>query len=230
MTTPVTDERPSVRLYRYMKAEHAMAAIEHRELRVSRIDELNDPFEFSLAIIPPVKHPLAEDTEEKRILVKGFNETTGLICFSEESTLTDPVMWSHYSEGHKGIALGFDYLLGESLVSMTYPNTRPTLKRSELMTMTFAQRSTKIKEGLIAKAPGWSYEAERRVLIDLTKCKIRAGHYFTSIKDDFLKHVILGIRCKASPNFIKHLLTQSKFSDVQVTQAQLSQTEFKVVV
>jgi hypothetical protein len=49
------ESRPVVRLYRYLAAKWTMRTLETGELRVSRLAELNDPFEFRPALeqLPP---------------------------------------------------------------------------------------------------------------------------------------------------------------------------------
>ena len=211
-TTDVT--RPHVRLYRYLKAEHAIAAIEHRNLRVSRLTDLNDPFEF----------------EQFEYLVEGYSDKFGIICFSDAKTLPDPVIWSHYTDGHKGFALGFDVQISDALFPMTYPKMRPRLNRGEIEKMDSAHRKKKIMRSFSAKARNWKYEAETRLLIILSLCQMSGGDYFTPIPDDFLKHVILGIRCTISRSYVENALKQYGFKDVTITKARRSSSEFKVII
>ena len=44
-----------IRLYRFMPARWAIRSIETRELRVGRLNELNDPFEFPPGIASDVR-------------------------------------------------------------------------------------------------------------------------------------------------------------------------------
>jgi hypothetical protein len=229
MTAPAPAEKPFVRLYRYFKTEYALAAIERRELRVSRIAELNDPFEFSLVLIGADGNPLPEEVS-RHLLVEERDDVVGLICMSGAGTLKQPLMWSHYTGAHRGIALGFDYLTDESLVDISYPAKRPKIKAAEFVSLTDTGKNLAIKAALTAKAGPWGYEEEKRVLVDLPKCRIQGGHYFTPIPDDFLKHVVLGVRCGVSPIFVEHLLKQSKFHDVAISKAEMSTTEFEMTI
>jgi len=56
------------------------------------------------------------------------------------------------------------------------------------------------------------------------------GDYFTPIQDDFLKHVILGIRCTISRSYVENALKQYGFKDVTITKARRSSSEFKVII
>jgi len=223
-------KRPFVRLYRFMRAEHALAAIEHRELRVSRINELNDPFEFYPAIASHPDIPYSKIEQAIRDISKHYDDTIGIVCMSKAETINDPVMWGHYAQGHKGIALGFDVWAGPEIVEMKYPKERPILNAAELKQMSETERLGKFIEVLTAKAPNWVYESEHRFLVQLSNCKIRGGHYFTPIPDDFLKHVVLGIKSSVSATFVEDLLHQSNFKDVSVSQATPSTTNFNVIV
>ena len=42
---------PSVKIYRYLASEWALKSLRERRLRVSRIKELNDPFEWRIGVI-----------------------------------------------------------------------------------------------------------------------------------------------------------------------------------
>ena len=211
-----------------MKAEHAIAAIEHRELRVSRIRELNDPFELMPGL---VTHPSAPpDLVDRTLnfLVDAFNDDIGIICMAKAIALTDPVIWSHYSDGHKGIALGFDQWVTDELFPMTYPKKRPTMNIEAISRMNDRQGWEEMKNILSAKAPSWEYESECRFFVNLAGCRVSAGHYFTPIPDNYLKHVVPGIRCDISVAYIKNSLKQSKFDDVTISKARCSSSEFKV--
>lgn len=90
-----------VRLYRFLNAEFGLRSLVDKRLRVGRIEELNDDFEFI---------GVATDIREERIALrntrKQLSANNGVLCMSKgwESTL----MWAHYGDSHKGMALGFD--------------------------------------------------------------------------------------------------------------------------
>src|SRR6266481_718825 len=56
------------------------------------------------------------------------------------------------------------------------------------------------------KSPGWSYEREYRVFIDLPSCEISRGNYFRPIPDDYLKRVILGFKCPLETSYVMQSL------------------------
>jgi len=90
-----------VRAYHLTSAEHGESDIRLGRLKVAQFSEVNDPFELmALNFHKPETFQLAKDFKDEH------NIKTGLLCFSKN--WTNPVLWSHYAEKHKGICLGFD--------------------------------------------------------------------------------------------------------------------------
>ena len=91
-----------LRVYHMMEAKWALRrAIKNQRLKVSRFENLNDPFElFALN-----RHTQAARKASKKFAA-DFNATHGLLCFGAD--WSNAVMWSHYGDKHKGICLGFD--------------------------------------------------------------------------------------------------------------------------
>lgn len=219
---------PSIRLYRYLNAKWALAALETGELHVGRIAGLNDPFEFMPAlkwVNPMFSHKVVDEFMD--FLVKDFHSTLGVICFSEQ--INDPVLWSHYSESHKGIALGFDVAKDDHLFPMNYPIKRPTFDVENFPSMTVEEAKVMIRRMLSAKAPSWSYEKEQRVFVDLATSRFEDGRYFHRIPQDWLKHVVLGIRCTVTENEARDALKRGGFANVTVSRARRCLTHFRVL-
>lgn len=106
----------------------------NNQLGFNRIENFNDPFDTTPALVINVnnirKHILASsnlsDTQKEKVLMlsksqlnsianmtilEQFRNPTltadkGITCFSE--TNDNILMWSHYSNKHEGICLGFD--------------------------------------------------------------------------------------------------------------------------
>jgi hypothetical protein len=220
--------RNHIRLYRYLRAEYALTAIKTGELRVSRLKELNDPFEFMLAL-PYVHSTWPPSLVDKKLacLVEEYHPQWGIVSFSEQ--IFDPVVWSHYSDSHRGIALGFDYLLSESLLKINYPPVRPTVDIEKISSMSQSEQKAMLLRILSSKAPNWSYEQERRVVVELSRCERRGKHYFIKIPEDFLKHVVLGINCQLSESDVKKALEISGFGDATVARARRCPTRYQVL-
>ena len=218
---------PVFRLYRYFPARYGVAAIENRELRVGRLAELNDPFEF----MPGISHiapnaPRNILDQALNFLVEHWKDSMGIISFA--SQIKDPVIWSHYAESHRGIALAFDFEKDDFLWEMDYPEMRPVIELGVFDNLEKKEQLHLIKRILSAKAPSWKYEGEYRVFVELEACRASGGNYFRPIPDGILKEVILGIRCEVSENYIEHTLKASNLNGVKVKRAQRSAERFEV--
>ena len=218
-----------ITVYRFLDAEGALKTIEENSLRIGRLKELNDPFEWLPAIINQ-----SGTNEEKEFnewclerYTNQLHDKYGLLSFTEK--MSDPLFWSHYADSHRGMALQVDYLLDGSLEKVIYEEKRPTVDRSLLQD---PERKNElfeaIKDSIIHKSPSWSYESERRLFIELAKCNASQGMYFTKIKSDFLKRVILGIRCPFSVQYIRKALDSAGHKDVEVVRAERDQLSYEI--
>lgn len=89
------------RAYHFISLQHGLDDLRRQHLKISRLDDLNDPFEL-WAIAQPdrrVRQALKNTKDE-------MAQQCGLLCFSLD--WHNPLLWSHYADRHRGIALGFD--------------------------------------------------------------------------------------------------------------------------
>jgi len=221
---------PSVRIYRYLASEWALKTLRERRMRVSRIKELNDPFEFwigSIAAHPGLALAGRESFDDS---LNRMNEQFGII--SHSATSADPVIWSHYADSHRGIALEFEHLLGEYLHPVSYSHSLPIFDVSKLFQDGPSHEYTLnvLKSALDRKSLSWAYEREYRVHFALkTNCEYDGGHYFKRVPESYLKRVILGVRCTTSELEVERALAQGGFSDVEVIQARMSETTYEIL-
>jgi len=105
----------NLKLYRYLPDEAAIKTIETRCFRVSRLADLNDPFEWRFGF---EGHP-PELEENIEMRMDGFVELAsrnmGMLCFSKK--INDPILWSHYTNIHKGIAFEVDASVNANLIA-----------------------------------------------------------------------------------------------------------------
>ncbi len=175
------------RVYYLTTAEYALAAISLRRIKVSRLSQLNDPFE-GLAL-----RLKGKDRRQTMIEFKdALDKTHGMLCFS--SNWTNPVLWTHYGNRHRGICLGFG--LRESMAEkVIYTQERP---QQELDGRKRAWRLTPgQKQHLrLTKFRHWEYEQEKRLFVDLSKAVKEGPLHYWKFDDDFkLAEVILGFAC-----------------------------------
>jgi hypothetical protein len=179
-----------MRLYQFMKAEHGLSAHHNRRLKVSRIHELNDPFEF-------IGVDLADPHFRKALLRtrQQISKTRGLLCFSKR--WKSPVLWAHYANNHTGLCLGFD-LASRFAKEVAYVKERipkPRVLDEEFM-----------KQILFSKFEHWSYEHEYRCYVTLDD-EIDNLYYADFNSDLRLREVAVGFRAKVTRKQIRDALT-----------------------
>lgn len=220
----------SIILYRFLAAEWALKSLRERRLRASRIAELNDPFEWRISTVAATPHLANVGRRAFDDFVTRINDQFGIVSMSAEAS--DPVIWSHYADSHKGIALVFDHYRDLSLHAVTYSHAVPTFDVSKFLGEGLGSDYTLgvLRTALGRKSLTWGYEREYRAHLDLTTCDEDSGHYFSRIPDNFLKRVILGIRCETSKSDVEQALAAGGFSDVEIVQARMSDTSYEILL
>lgn len=132
----VTDSKMII--YRFIgNNEHILETLLNGQLWFSKVEDFNDPFEWKFrykinierdedAIRQYVEaNSFSLPTEEKLKRLRKYKDSPSLLefelnrpfsrfydqgvcCFAEEENIKNVLMWSYYSNSHKGIALGFD--------------------------------------------------------------------------------------------------------------------------
>lgn len=179
--------RDFVRVYHLTSAEHALTAIALGRLKVARISELNDPFEF-LALNLKGEHRRKVMRDNKAAL----DRTHGILCFSRD--WMNPVLWSHYGDRHRGICLGFNLRRSRAEV-INYDVERV---RQELDGDRSSLRLTKDQQLLLrrTKFAHWDYEGEQRLFVELGQSTQEGSLFFWNFDEDLvLAEVVLGPDC-----------------------------------
>lgn len=174
-------------LYHFSNSEYGLDNIKNRRLKVSRIMELNDPFEF-LGI--ERSNPWLRKALDKE--KKDMSRDRGILCLS--NTWQNPVLWAHYADRHRGVCLGFEVpenFLGKFLEKIRYAETPLVAPASQnewdINFMT---------ELMHTKFMHWKYEDEYRMWVDLKYQKKIDGFHYVSFSESQLKLtcVIIGAR------------------------------------
>jgi hypothetical protein len=202
-----------MRVYHFLPAKWALDDIAKRRIKISEIDQLNDPFELWCV-----------DQKDQRLreVLRGFKKETGekfgLICFTRR--WHNPLLWSHYADKHRGICLGFD-VDDRGLKPVSYVKERPTLQIPPTL--------ESMNEILFAKYRDWKYEEECRNWFKFDNRE--DGHYFFYFEQqEFvrLREVIAGPLCDTSRAEIENAV--SGYSDqVSIAKARLAFRTFRVV-
>ncbi len=208
-----------MRVYYFTSEEFALSNIINKRVKISLLDDLNDPFEL-----------LALDLSNKdfrRAFKAGRSEAAkiaGVICFSKN--WKNPLMWAHYGNKHKGICLGFDI---EDIHIKQIHYIPELLKPVIDMKMKLGGLEESYFEKILTmKFEGWKYEEEVRVIVPLEE-KHSSGYYFTDFDGNMvLKEVILGPRCSVMFDDVKEILRSYK-SKVTVFKSRIAFTKYEVV-
>jgi|SRR5665213_878107 len=212
-----------MRLYHFMRAKYALQAIRRQRLKIARINELNDPFEF-LQVASSDSRTRARYQYVKRSL----SEYMGLLCFSE--SWHNPVQWSHYAESHRGICLGFEVGSDVEVSRVRYVANRiqPNLKA---MRKDGPAAFRHMMDLLTLKFEHWHYEQEHRLFVELEDKDAKTGLCFFDFagKPEFnLSEIILGAYSEVAPEQIAKALGR-RAGTVKTHKARLAFRTFEVV-
>jgi hypothetical protein len=206
-------------LYRYLSEEAARLTIERKQLKVSRVRDLNDPFEW----LPCISDEFAPDVKIR--LENLLPEIFGFISYSE--TWSEPVLWSHYADRHRGLVLGVETTDDPEInIKVSYDDNRARL---DLISIEDNDRfEIFTKRMLKNKSSAWSYEKERRMYESFSECKARDGNYFVDLKPSEFKLLILGWKCRTEAAYFRAILDQGGYKDTEIFTARPSNLELKI--
>ncbi|MGP1008973.1 DUF2971 domain-containing protein [Serratia sp. CY68801] len=135
-------------VYHFTTLSSAENIVKNENLRVSRINGLNDPFELLSENVGNKKFRLS--MKEKK---RGVNDSHGIISFS--NSWTHPVQWAHYADKHKGVCLVFS--VDKSLLTDVCYHPDRLLESINPNPL----------DALKYKFKAWEYEDEIRLIIGL---------------------------------------------------------------
>ncbi len=205
----------TVRVYHFLSAQHALDDIEKRRIKISEIDQLNDPFELWC---------VAQENKELRDRLRDYKKTMnkqyGVLCFCKR--WINPLLWSHYADKHRGMCLAFD-VDDNSVQPVHYVKDRPSISYP------FSGELKPISDQLLStKYIDWQYEEELRIWIEFEERDPATGLYFCNFDEKIqLKEVIAGPSCELTEQRIREALGDIK--DVAVIKARLAFRTFRVV-
>jgi hypothetical protein len=206
-------------VYYLTEERWALSNLEKGRIKVSRIDNLNDPYDFLLNLM---SHNRIDPMEIRQHL----NENYGMICFSE--CFHNPVYWSHYAGKHQGVCLKFE--IDEKLLDkVEYVSEPPPvwlygdLRGGDWNEIFYALRY---------KFDGWSYEKEWRYILSLDNLKKENIDGTDTYFNDFgkklkLKEVIFGGKFNGNASRFVDLIR--KYPDVKLFQSSVNVDEYHVV-
>lgn len=171
--------------YHFLSSKDAIDDLKIYGIKVSTLDTLNDPFEM----MPYRRYGFKERQPYNRVF-REISKKWGLLCFSQFRY--EQLLWSHYAEGHKGIALGFE-ISKDKILKVKY--TSKNMRTKFDLTDDPGENEKKFLNLAKIKYQEWGYEKEYRILLKLEDCTLDKGLYFMSFGDRLkIKEIILGCR------------------------------------
>ena len=198
----------SKRIYKYVGPSYlgkVLVSPDRVTLKCSRPKDFNDPYELFLTI----------NFKESPELLAFYSEVIGDLpqipttCFSR-SPLVIP-MWAHYAQNLTGLGIEFD----EEKLAEHFPESgfgdvdyrdAPEEALSDLLNHTFVLqkfryvhmlRQSVFSTAYYTKSSCWSYEQERRMLVDESETRSEAGIILADVPAECVTALICGPRASS---------------------------------
>lgn len=203
--------------YHFLPSKYATEDLRKGRVKISLINELNDPFE----LLPYLRYNMSQKRSQYHKIRSAVSKKYGLLCFCK--TWGEPLLWGHYADKHKGIAIGFE-ILKDEVLEVKYTDKR---RRFEL---TNSQRKNEKLFLDLAKAKyeKWSYEEESRIIVELEDCNLEKKLCFLPFKTRLkVKEIILG--CKFDKTEIENIRGLANELNVRVILARQGWGNYKIL-
>lgn len=209
-----------MRVYHFVSTEHALSNIALRRIKIATFGDMNDPFELRGVNLKSAENRRGWDGFRNEIARRY-----GVICFSK--VWSDPVMWSHYADRHRGLCLGFD-VDDDLTVEVQYRANRFPQRRLAEAVVSDALGEALVKDVIRTKYDRWAYEQEIRILCSLEQPE-PSGLYFAPVGERVkLTEVIVGAASDCTRSSIRGALG-TIHSDVEISNARLAFNGYYIV-
>lgn len=209
-----------MQLYHFTTAQYGLDDIDRRRLKIATIPDLNDPYEL-----------LCADLSDKDLRwsmlqwKKHIGKSMGMVCFSKD--WHNPVQWSHYTDKHKGLCLGFE-VDKRRVLKVRYDSLRSKKEAEEVVDKRHGTFDH-IEKFLTTKYTHWKYEQEYRMLVELREADVVTKLHFWEFSESMrLTDVIIGAQSSVERAQVAKVLRELK-CDVQITNARLGFKKYEVV-
>jgi hypothetical protein len=170
------------RVYKFTSAFYGLSNLRSGKLKLSTIDDLNDPFD--LTSIDTTDLAIDEALES---YVRRMRGSIGILCFSRN--WDNILLWSHYGASHTGICLGFD-VPDDYDVDVHYQPNLIQIRGPQDVNEELQLRMLRTKH------ENWSYEQEVRLIVKINDPPDEKGLWWYDFGPQLeLKEVIAGAQC-----------------------------------
>jgi len=178
-------------------------------------------------MIPFELYGISFPTKESRLtwrnFCREFSQQFGLICFSED--WRNPVIWSHYANKHRGLALGFE-IPKNHLIEVKYRDKRRSFPN--LTDTDSSELAPLLLDVLSRKFKHWEYEKELRTFLNLEERDKETGLFFKNF-DENLKLVKVVIGSASNLNSARIRSAVPDIRNLEIITARLAFSSFDVV-
>lgn len=234
------NENANIPFYQYRSGEeYDLKNIRNNAIWASAVERFNDPYDcdFNVRLIEEKYHYFERMNRPKEMLdttlklregVLNLRRSTTVSCFSEKNDSI--LMWSHYSDKHKGICVCYDLSdllrLKKLFLPVWYKEEKinPYEKQDDGEII----MNPRIKEIFIQKSLDWEYEKEWRIINFLPEEKIdeikdKGGMELRGVQP---KRIILGA-C-VSEDLKREVIKLGKECNINVTGMVMDDESFKL--
>lgn len=200
--------------------------LRHKALKLSSIDEFNDPFEFRLA-----KCGDENVNRAFKVLYDFQKNAYRVVCLS--ANFNNLIMWSHYSKNHTGLLITFDtsqilvdgQKLSDHVQEVDYvedmilvPDNFPAIGKAEQVSIIYKSTHKKYKD--------WKYEQEYRAIVNFDHAEKKR---YIDIPPESIVEVVLGLHCDLETELnIKSILQGSEYRHVKLKRAFLDDRKYRM--
>jgi hypothetical protein len=206
-----------MRAYKFLNQQYGLKSLNERRLRRTRISELNDPFELR-------PYDLTRPSDRLAFLSSRdeLSQRFGLLCFS--AAWSDPVIWAHYSDKHRGLCLGFEIPseVERAQTKRVDYIPEPLPFPADFLRLGVEQKLAIVTKMIFTKFRHWEYEHEIRTWTDLEE------EFFDFCEMLPLTEVIIGAECKLPTGEVTRALG-SLADQVTVKKARAAHNGFQMV-
>lgn len=230
-------------LYRYRRfGNHWRDEIFSGYVHLSKSSELNDPFdclvyveqqEFRNKVLKKLNIPgynvlnIKNDESWNRWITELQN-IVRVACFTE--TNTNPLMWAHYSEGHQGFCIEYDF----KKIFTSWKNfVFPVIYLSEKYDATddaIEFRNNNLANPFLIKSDIWQYENEWRLL--WTEEHVQDESYFNIDFSGAISAIYFGVNAEKNSIYMdakKEIEAWAKNNDVKLFQMKIHEKKYELV-
>jgi len=174
-----------MKLFHFLPERWALEAIKKQRIKVSKYSDFNDPFELNAM-------SLGNESDRSVIVEANQNINTVFRILCCSANWQSPLLWAHYGDKHKGVALEFEvpnsiaeaisYRKSRELIDLDELFNRPNQK--EAKRRLFKLYNTKYIE--------WGYEDEYRIQFSEGYFEDNGNYFYKLDLEIKLTGIILG--------------------------------------